>query len=104
MSAPDRRAARIALALLLVAGVAIAAAQRRRPASATELPEGEGRAIAERACRICHSAMLITQQAKDRAAWERSIRQMAAWGAPVDSAERDTLARWLAAAYGPRAR
>ena len=106
MSAPDRsRAWRLGAGLIAIAALAIAAsAPPRRPGSATTLPDGEGRAIAENACLICHSAMLITQQAKDRAAWDRSIVQMQKWGAPLDSAQRDTLATWLARVYGARAR
>jgi len=97
---PRARAIAPALLLALAAALALAAVAPRQAASPRTLAEGEGKAIAERACLICHSAMLITQQRKDRAAWERSIAQMQKWGAPVDSAARDTLAGWLAKVYG----
>lgn len=71
---------------------------------ASTLPEGEGRAIAERACVICHSPMLIHQQAKDSTGWAKTLTQMQKWSAPFDSSERDTLQRWLTAQRGPRRR
>ena len=67
-----------------------------------QLPAGEGRAIAERACLVCHSAQLFAQQAKDSTAWEKTLVLMAKWGAPVDSVERDTLRAYLVRTLGPR--
>jgi len=67
-----------------------------------QLPAGEGRAIAERACLVCHSAQLIAQQAKDSTAWEKTLVLMAKWGAPVDSVQRDTLRAYLVRTLGPR--
>jgi mono/diheme cytochrome c family protein len=68
------------------------------------LPAGSGQALAEQRCVMCHNAMLITQQHKDSAGWARTIGTMKTWGTPLDSAETDTLLRWLAATYGPRPR
>jgi len=65
---------------------------------------GSGQALAEQRCVMCHNATLITQQAKDSAGWARTIGTMKTWGTPLDSAETDTLLRWLAATYGPRPR
>jgi cytochrome c5 len=104
-----RRAATAAL-LLAAAGLAAlgavsnrtGAASRRAPYAA-DFPEGPGRAIAERACLFCHSAMLVTQQAKDSAGWERSIVQMEKWGTPLTPTEHDTLRGYLLASFGPRA-
>lgn len=105
MSAPDPRPRRaVVLGFVLLAALATGGAASRRAAVPAAVPEGEGRAIAERACLICHSAMLLNQQSKDRAAWTRSIAQMQKWGAPLDSLESDTLAVWLARVRGPRPR
>jgi len=73
------------------------------PPSAT-LPEGAGRELAEHACLICHSAMLITQQRKDSTAWEKTVRQMETWGAPVPPAEHDSLRLYLTTQLGPAPR
>src|SRR5258706_857608 len=74
-AAPGRFALRRALAAMLVlATLGIAALAPgagaptkapRRLASPDSFPAGPGREIAERACLICHSPMLVTQQAKD---------------------------------------
>ena len=96
-------------ALALLSGVRASEARRAPlPPAATPfpgtLPDGEGRAVAERACVICHSPMLITQQAKDSTGWAKTLTQMQKWNAPLDSSERDTLQRWFTAKLGPRRR
>jgi hypothetical protein len=99
------------LALLLLAPIALAAAALSpgagippspRAPYATSFPAGAGQAIAERACLICHSAMLVTQQAKDSTGWERTLAAMESWGAPLTPAEHDTLRGYLLVRYGPR--
>ena len=69
-----------------------------------ELPDGEGRVLAERACLMCHAATLITQQAKDSTAWSKTVATMVKWGAPLPTAEQDTVVRYLSAHLGPRER
>ena len=76
--------------------------QRRLRVYSNDLPAGRARAIAERGCLICHSATLITQQHKDAAAWQKTIRTMIGWGAPMDTVEGDSLRDWLVQEYGPR--
>jgi hypothetical protein len=66
---------------------------------------GGGAPLAYSRCVTCHSAMLTMQQAKDSAAWERTLTQMEAWGSPpLSPGERDTLRTWLLANWGPRKR
>jgi cytochrome c5 len=72
--------------------------------SPRRFPDGAGRAIAERGCLVCHSAMLVTQQHKDAAGWEKTVHQMELWGAPVPAAGRDTLLAYLVSHFGPRGR
>jgi len=66
------------------------------------LPDSAGRGIAERWCLVCHSAMLITQQAKDSTAWEKTLGQMEKWGVTVTPEERDSLRLYLVQNFGPR--
>jgi len=66
------------------------------------LPDSAGRGIAERWCLLCHSAMLITQQAKDSTAWEKTLGQMEKWGVTVTPEERDSLRLYLVQNFGPR--
>jgi hypothetical protein len=72
-----------------------------RPYAAT-LPEGQGREIAESGCLMCHTATLITQQAKDSLAWSKTVATMMQWGAPVKKGDRDELVHYLSAHLGPR--
>lgn len=74
----------------------------RRLAYATALPDSAGRGIAERWCVLCHSAMLITQQAKDSTAWEKTLAQMEKWGVAMTPEEHDTLRTYLVRSFGPR--
>ena len=46
--------------------------------------------------------MLITQQAKDSTAWEKTAATMIKWGSPVPAAERDSLMRYLRAKFPPK--
>ena len=74
----------------------------RRLAYAAIFPAGPGQAIAERACLLCHSPMLVTQQAKDSTGWEKTLVQMESWGAPMTPAEHDSLRIYLLTHFGPR--
>jgi len=71
-------------------------------AYATTLPDSAGRAVVERWCLMCHSAMLITQQAKDSTAWEKTLAQMEKWGVTATPEEHDTLRTYLIKCFGPR--
>jgi hypothetical protein len=100
-----RRAAAATLVLATLALASAGATTRPHPGSPPKrLPAGAGRAIAERGCLLCHSAMLITQQAKDSAGWSKTVLLMEKWGAPVTPTEHDTLLRWLVKTLGPRKR
>src|SRR5262245_7820828 len=108
MARPDRRPllALMVVALLAIPPVTVLFAgtpKLARPYPATLAP-GPGNALAAQRCLMCHSATLITQQAKDSAGWARTLGTMKTWGTPLDSAETDTLLRWLVATYGPRPR
>ena len=97
-----------ALALVIaLAGVACRpgpdAAPVRVAAYPESLPGGPGRGIAERSCLTCHSATLITQQAKDSTAWAKTLATMEKWSAPVAPGERDSLLAYLVSTLGPRA-
>jgi len=69
---------------------------------ASAFPQTQGHELAEKACQVCHSASLATQQAKDSTAWEKTLGTMIKWGAPVDSTERDSLRDYLVREFGPR--
>jgi hypothetical protein len=107
MAPRDRSRALAAASILTLLAAAsltslLAAAPKMSRPYPGDLADGAGRALAEQRCLMCHSAMLITQQAKDSAGWARTLGTMKTWGTPLDSAETDTLMRWLVASYPPR--
>ena len=104
-------ARRVAAGVLALAAITIAAlsgvpgdsrSAGNRAAYPDTFPPGDGKAIAERACMICHSPMLVTQQAKDSTGWEKTLTTMKNWGAPMSNSERDTLRAYLLMRFGPR--
>ena len=107
-----RAAAAVIVAVALAAFSAALSGSGAHPATdhsaraespyASSFPPDAGHLIAERACAICHSPMLVTQQAKDSAGWEKTLVTMEKWGAPVSGAEHDTLRSYLLAHFGPQ--
>src|SRR5436190_24008860 len=85
------------------AGPAHAAhAAHARPRYPDHFPQGAGDDIAERACAICHSPMLVAQQAKDSLGWEKTLALMEKWGAPVAAGAHDSLRTYLLSRFGPK--
>jgi cytochrome c5 len=79
---------------------ALAASERE---SNARIPAGAGREIVLGDCLTCHGASLILQQHKDTAGWNKTVTQMIAWGASVDSAEKPVLIAYLAEHFAARA-
>jgi cytochrome c5 len=99
----------LVLALLGLAIVAIGLSDDlgkapRRRVYEQQFPEGPGKDVAERSCLLCHSQTLVTQQAKDSTAWEKTLGTMQKWGAKLTPAEHDSLRDYLVSHFGPRAR
>jgi hypothetical protein len=65
------------------------------------LPPDSGHAVAVGSCLICHSAAMFEQQRKDIVAWNKTVTQMIAWGAPVTAGQKPILVAYLARHYGP---
>jgi cytochrome c5 len=63
------------------------------------LPPGPGKDVLLRACTTCHAATLVTQQRKPPAEWAKTVDKMVAWGAPLDSTERQGLIDYVAAIH-----
>jgi hypothetical protein len=89
---------RTLLALLAVIIAAAAAAQESKVA----LKDGPGK-DKTMACVACHSVDYIEMNSPfmDKAAWTASVNKMInAFGAPIDKADVDTIATYLARNYG----
>ena len=103
-----RRLLGVCLVLAALALVAMSqtsgdvASTKHRAVYPTVLPEAQGRELAERSCLMCHSAMLIVQQHKDSTGWEKTVKLMETWSAPLPPEEHGILIRYLTHSVGPQ--
>ena len=73
------------------------------PAKATtELPEGDGRAIATENCQACHKLTNLTKANKSLDDWKETVQTMIDRGANVPADQVDTLVQYLAKNFGPK--
>lgn len=84
------------------------AAAAPAPASAptasakVELPEGDGKAIAEENCQACHKLTNLTKAHKSLDDWKDTVQLMMDRGAMVPPDKVDTLVQYLAKNFGPK--
>jgi hypothetical protein len=91
---------RIVAAFAVIAFAAAAGAQE----SKTVLKEGPGRDKAS-ACLACHSLDYIEMNSRflDKAGWTAEVNKMInAFGAPIDKADAEVIAAYLAENYGSK--
>jgi cytochrome c5 len=67
-----------------------------------ELPEGEGKPIATEYCQMCHKLTNLTKAHKDLDDWKDTIQTMIDRGASIPDDKVNTLAKYLAANFGPK--
>lgn len=67
-----------------------------------ELPEGEGKPIATEYCQDCHRLTNLTKAHKDLDDWKDTLQIMIDRGARLPDDKIDTLAKYLAANFGPK--
>jgi mono/diheme cytochrome c family protein len=60
----------------------------------------DGHALVVDDCLVCHSEELLAQQRLTPKQWEKTVKKMIEWGAPVDPETIDALVAHLAARYG----
>jgi mono/diheme cytochrome c family protein len=72
------------------------------PTSAKLFPSGDGSAIANSQCLICHSAgMVLLQPARTQEQWKETINKMrSAYGAPLPAEQVNALAAYLTRVIG----
>jgi mono/diheme cytochrome c family protein len=94
-----------------IALVALAACRKAPPAPKADAPvaaapaiDAEARAhahqIVEQSCQICHAIDLVQSQRLAKATWEKEVKKMIGWGAPVAPEEVAAVAAMLADEYG----
>jgi cytochrome c5 len=67
-----------------------------------ELPEGDGKPIATEYCQMCHKLTNLTKAHKNLDDWKDTIQTMIERGASIPDDKTDTLAKYLAANFGPK--
>jgi len=67
-----------------------------------ELPEGDGKPIATEYCQMCHKLTNLTKAHKNLDDWVDTIHTMIDRGASIPDDKIDTLAKYLAANFGPK--
>jgi cytochrome c5 len=67
-----------------------------------ELPDGDGKAIAEKSCHGCHELTNLTHASKNLDDWRDTVKIMVDNGADVPMDKIDTLATYLAKNFGPK--
>ncbi len=81
----------------------VALVNEEERAATARLPAGAGRELVLGSCLICHAVTMIEQQHKSAAAWEKTVTQMIAWGAPVPAGKQSVVVAYLAEHYPARA-
>ena len=67
-----------------------------------ELPDGDGKAIAEKSCHECHELTNLTHASKSLDDWRDTVRVMLDNGADVPMDKVDILVEYLAKNFGPK--
>jgi len=70
-------------------------------ASRGEFPPDPAVDLVHGRCAICHSTQYLTSQRLTPAQWEKTLKKMRGWGAPLDDAEQARLQAYLAAYFTP---
>ncbi len=84
------------------AGQAAPAPAAQAAPKPVELPEGDGKPIATEYCQMCHKLTNLTKAHKDLDDWKDTIQTMIDRGAAIPDDKVDTLAKYLAANFGPK--
>jgi len=64
-------------------------------------PTGDGAALLEERCTVCHGLERPTSARKIRDEWEKTVIRMVSKGAELNEEEQETLIEYLAETYGP---
>ncbi len=67
-----------------------------------ELPEGDGKAIAEKYCHACHELTNLTHASKSLDDWRETVNTMVDNGAEVPMDKVDIVVNYLAKNFGPK--
>ena len=90
------------LLTLLLTGCGSPAPSQEPAAAPTEaLQRGDGAALLEDRCAVCHSLDRVERAQKSSEEWAQTVTRMVGKGAQLNEDERATLVDYLAETYGP---
>jgi outer membrane biosynthesis protein TonB len=64
-------------------------------------PAGDGAALLEERCTVCHGLDRTTSAQKTREEWEQTVARMVGKGAELNEEEQEILIAYLTETYGP---
>jgi cytochrome c5 len=64
-------------------------------------PSGDGEALLQERCTVCHSLDRVRQAQKTHGEWEQTVLRMIGKGAQLNENEQGVLIEYLAETYGP---
>jgi cytochrome c5 len=64
-------------------------------------PAGDGAALLEERCTVCHGLDRVTSAQKTREQWEQTVVRMVGKGAELNEKEQEILIAYLTETYGP---
>jgi mono/diheme cytochrome c family protein len=70
-------------------------------APSAQMPEGEGKAIVQKQCAVCHAITVVTAKRASHSEWEQVVNQMVSRGADLSDDDIDTVLEYLTKNYGP---
>ena len=82
--------------MMRVSGLIVGFFLTASAAQADDLPPGPMHDTVAKACSQCHSAEVVSSQAKTKQAWADTVNQMMANGATVSDTEFDKVVDYLA--------
>lgn len=100
-AAPASASSTAPLVALLRAGAQTAPAPVTKANTASTLPDGPGKAEAERVCSACHAPNVFTHQRHDKAGWSTIINQMIAKGADGSDDDFAKILDYLVTNFNP---
>jgi hypothetical protein len=75
--------------------------EARAQAQRGELPPGPEVDVIAAKCAICHTTQYLTMQRLTPPQWEKTLKKMKGWGAPINEVELAQLQRYLGAYFTP---
>jgi competence protein ComEA len=66
----------------------------------SQLPEGEGRQIVAKTCRLCHDISHVTASRRTAAQWEYVVSMMISLGAPLPEDKKGVVVDYLTKNFG----